>query len=176
MPIFPWGKKADLVRQAQELLSECCQRLDLDEKVLGKSAKEWIARRKWDEDSVSDMRRMVYYAALMTSKGVVEAIDFPIRRRIDQEAFANAQIEELSIEDIVSQKLDHFFHKLGKEEITGIHKAVIGRIERGLMGSCLKWAKGNKLKAARTLGINRNTLNAKIKEYGLKHQFEKPEA
>jgi DNA-binding protein Fis len=41
-------------------------------------------------------------------------------------------------------------------------------VERSLITIVLKETGGNQLKAAKTLGINRNTLRAKIKEYKIR--------
>lgn len=74
---------------------------------------------------------------------------------------------ELSLEQIVECKVGHFFERMGEVEAVSVHKAVIGQVERPLIRKCLEWAGGNKLRAARVLGINRNTLNKKVKEYGI---------
>lgn len=49
----------------------------------------------------------------------------------------------------------------------GLHGRVVGEIERCLITLTLAAAKGNQLKAAEVLGINRNTLRKKIKELGV---------
>lgn len=48
-----------------------------------------------------------------------------------------------------------------------LYKNVINAVEKPLLEDVLSKAKGNQLKAARILGINRNTLRAKIKKYGI---------
>ena len=45
-----------------------------------------------------------------------------------------------------------------------IHEYVIGKVERALIGTVLEEEKGNQVRAARRLGINRNTLRKKMKE------------
>ena len=167
MPILPWGKRHDAVKRAEELLRECCQRLDLDEKVLGKSGREWIARRRWGEDP-HEMRRMVYAAALASSKAEIEASHFPPRRRRDHEAHAGAIFESLSLEEIVRHKIAHFFERLGSVDVEGVHGAVIAQVERPLIEEGLRWAGGNQQRVARALGINRNTLRKKMAAYRIK--------
>jgi len=161
--MLPWGKRAERVKHAEELLCECCQRLELDEKILGRSGREWIARRQWSDDT-QEMRRLIYYAALTAPENVVEAAHFPPRRICDHEAYTNSNFDEMALEDMVDQKVDHFFQKLGNIEVHDVYKAVMRRVERPLIRRCLKWAKGNQVKAARVLGINRNTLKKKIEE------------
>ena len=44
----------------------------------------------------------------------------------------------------------------------------MSEVEKAVISIVLKETKGNQLKAAKTLGINRNTLRTKIKEYKIK--------
>ena len=44
-----------------------------------------------------------------------------------------------------------------------IHATVIGEVERSLIGVALKTVRHNQTKAAKLLGISRNTLRSKIK-------------
>jgi DNA-binding protein Fis len=57
---------------------------------------------------------------------------------------------------------------LKTEVITGngdhIHESVIGKVERALIGIVLEEEHGNQVRAARRLGINRNTLRKKMKD------------
>jgi DNA-binding NtrC family response regulator len=48
-----------------------------------------------------------------------------------------------------------------------VYKATLGEIERSLIEAALERTDGNQLKAARILGINRNTLAAKIKKLAI---------
>lgn len=167
MPLLPWGKRAENVKRALELVGECCQRMEIAEKALGNSGREWVRRRRWPDDA-AEMRRIIYYAVLSAAGKTIEAHHFPPRGKIDIEAYADEKLEAIALEDIVHQKLDHFFARLGKVEARDVHKAVLKQVERPLIGACLKWADGNQVKAARVLGISRGTLRAKMKELGIK--------
>lgn len=163
MPLFRWIKRQEVMRRAEELLAECCQRLDLPEKSFGRSAREWLLRRRWSEDG-GEMRRVIYAAALSARGPEIEAVHFPPRGRADHEAYAEADFEAMALEDLVRQKIDHFFVRLGDLDVTDVHKAVIAQVERALIDGSLAWSQGNQLKAARALGINRNTFRRKMRE------------
>ena len=45
-----------------------------------------------------------------------------------------------------------------------VHDAVIGKIEKALIGMILEEEKGNQVRTAKRLGINRNTLRKKMKD------------
>ncbi len=45
-----------------------------------------------------------------------------------------------------------------------VHESIIGKVERVLIGIMLEEERGNQVRTARRLGINRNTLRKKMKE------------
>jgi len=51
-----------------------------------------------------------------------------------------------------------------------LYKSVLEAIEKPLIEQTLERTEGNQLKAARILGINRNTMRAKIKKLGISTQ------
>jgi two-component system nitrogen regulation response regulator GlnG len=68
-----------------------------------------------------------------------------------------------------TQTLEGVVREVVKSEVsTGnedhIHESVIGKVERALIGMVLEEERGNQVRAARRLGINRNTLRKKMKD------------
>ena len=49
----------------------------------------------------------------------------------------------------------------------GVYDRVLAEVERPLISICLAATKGNQIRAAQLLGLNRNTLRKKIKDLGL---------
>jgi len=54
-----------------------------------------------------------------------------------------------------------------REKEGALYKSIIQAIERPLIEHMLERTDGNQLKAARILGINRNTMRSKIKRLGI---------
>jgi len=73
-----------------------------------------------------------------------------------------------SINEFLEQKLKRYLKDLTKLERSNLYDAVLSEVEKSLISIVLKETGGNQLRAARTLGINRNTLRAKIKEYKIR--------
>ncbi|HPW44937.1 MAG TPA: helix-turn-helix domain-containing protein [bacterium] len=163
--MLPWGKGAEVLRRAEEILSSCCEMLSLPPKAISKSGREWIRKISWEDDA--EMRRAIFYAALVSPSESIEAVHFPPRRWKDGEIFAEFDFKRMAIDRIMEEKISHFFERLGKVSATGLYRTVIRQVERPLIEECLKWSGGNQMKAAQVLGINRNTLRKKMKEFGL---------
>lgn len=54
-----------------------------------------------------------------------------------------------------------------KEKKGTLYRSILAEIERPLLEHVLERTEGNQLKAARILGINRNTMRSKIKKLGI---------
>lgn len=68
----------------------------------------------------------------------------------------------------VSRHLDAYFKAHdGALPPNGLYDRILGEIERPLIRKCLAACKGNQIRAADLLGLNRNTLRKKIKDLGL---------
>ncbi|MHB8453417.1 MAG: helix-turn-helix domain-containing protein [Acidiferrobacterales bacterium] len=67
----------------------------------------------------------------------------------------------------VKSALERYFHDLDGEKPGNLYAMVIGEIERPLLEAIMHHAQSNQCKAARMLGINRNTLRKKLKLHGL---------
>lgn len=72
--------------------------------------------------------------------------------------------KKLSFEQAVKELEDFFISHNGKE----LYKFTLEAVERPLIESVLNRTEGNQFKAAEILGINRNTLRAKIKKLGIR--------
>ncbi len=72
--------------------------------------------------------------------------------------------EDLTLGGFVETYLSEQFAKLGGQfPDPGLHDRVLREVERPLILRCLALTKGNQIKAAEILGVNRNTLRSKIR-------------
>ncbi|HEV2219684.1 MAG TPA: helix-turn-helix domain-containing protein [Casimicrobiaceae bacterium] len=67
----------------------------------------------------------------------------------------------------VERSLDDYFKRLDGEPPHGVYDMVITQVERALLSSMLERSNGNQTHAADMLGLNRNTLRAKLAKYKL---------
>jgi Fis family transcriptional regulator len=67
----------------------------------------------------------------------------------------------------VKSAMDKYFHDMNGEKITGVYEMVITEVEKPLLEIVMKHARSNQCKASEILGINRNTLRKKLKQYKL---------
>jgi Fis family transcriptional regulator, factor for inversion stimulation protein len=67
----------------------------------------------------------------------------------------------------VEKSLDEYFRRLDGEPPHCIYDMVIAHVERALLTSILDRSNGNQTHAAEMLGLNRNTLRAKLAKHNL---------
>ncbi|MCM8797828.1 MAG: hypothetical protein NC923_08190 [Candidatus Omnitrophica bacterium] len=68
---------------------------------------------------------------------------------------------------VMKDKVIEIEESLFEEKRGTLYKSVLEAIEKPLIEQALKRAEGNQLKAARILGINRNTMHTKIERLGI---------
>ncbi|MBU2043779.1 MAG: hypothetical protein KJ619_00915 [Candidatus Omnitrophica bacterium] len=66
------------------------------------------------------------------------------------------------------EQMFDFENILFKVQEGQVYKAIVEEVEKPLIESILKRVEGNQFKAAKILGINRNTLRTKMKHLGIR--------
>jgi two-component system nitrogen regulation response regulator GlnG len=76
--------------------------------------------------------------------------------------------EPTSLGAAVEQHLTKYFLAQGEKlPPPGLYDRILQEIERPLLSICLAATRGNQIRAAHLLGLNRNTLRKKIRDLGL---------
>jgi DNA-binding protein Fis len=79
------------------------------------------------------------------------------------------------LSEIVRQHMLTYFHNhSGELPASGVYDRCISLVEKPLIEVTLQATAGNQLKAARVLGINRNTLRKKIAQLGIVNTPKQP--
>ena len=72
-----------------------------------------------------------------------------------------------NLPDNIDTLLDQYFNDLDGDQPTAIYEMVINTVEKPLLLYIMNKTEGNQSKAAKMLGLNRNTLRKKLKLYNL---------
>lgn len=99
----------------------------------------------------------------MLKQGGVKQLDMSNQENIIK------MIKEDSIKDTVSlkERIVELEESLFKEKQGILYKCILEVIEKPLIEYALERTEGNQLKAAKILGLNRNTIRTKIKKLGI---------
>ena len=149
-------RKEDIPLLAKNFLRETTVKLETGEKELSRDAKALLLRYDWP-GNVRELENVIKRACVLSSGTIIESKDLLIE-----------EDSSYSIKDFLEEKLKHYLKDMTNISNCKLYNTVLSEAEKALISIVLKETNGNQLKTARVLGINRNTLRSKIKEYKIK--------
>ena len=114
--------------------------------------------------NIRELENTIKRAVILSSDPLLTIADFP--GCAASKGGERSPNEELSLEGIVDMKLRGCFSNMDKMESGDVYAMVLEQVERPLIRFVLEKTRGNQVKAADILGINRNTLRKKIRSWG----------
>jgi len=100
---------------------------------------------------------------VIPAAAISEELKEPARAMALEDGDANAPLSA-SVERYLTR---YFLEQGDKLPPAGVYDRIIQEVERPLLSICLAATRGNQIKAAQLLGLNRNTLRKKIRDLGL---------
>jgi two-component system nitrogen regulation response regulator GlnG len=158
-------RTADIPALARHFASQAA-REGLPAKVLDDAAMERLRRYRWP-GNVRELENLVRRLAALYSQEVI-GIDVIESELAAAPAEAPPATEALSDEGLASAVErhinDYFVAHKGAMPAAGLYDRVLREVERPLIVATLIATRGNQIKAAHVLGLNRNTLRKKNRE------------
>jgi two-component system nitrogen regulation response regulator GlnG len=149
-------KREDISLLAKHFLKDAEKRFETGKKELSKDAKELLLKYGWP-GNVRELENAIRRACVLSNGAVIEKRDLLLD-----------EASSFTIKEFLEDKLKRYLKEMTKLENCNLYDTVISEVEKALINIVLTETGGNQLKAAKTLGINRNTLRTKIKEYKIK--------
>jgi two-component system nitrogen regulation response regulator GlnG len=150
----------DLVRHFFAL----AEKEGLPAKQIETAAIERMKRYRWP-GNVRELENLIRrLAALYPQEVITDAI---IEAELDQPALAlpEAAASENTLGGTVERHLADYFQGFGETlPPPGLYQRILREIEQPLIGAALAATRGNQIRAAELLGVNRNTLRKKIRD------------
>jgi two-component system nitrogen regulation response regulator GlnG len=120
--------------------------------------------------NVRELENLVMRAVVMSSG---QNLTSEYICRILQGGTAALEMQQNNFDLLIRNNLSDFVHRMVKANASDVRKLVLDRIEAPLIEMVLHEVNGNQIKASQLLGINRNTLRKKIREYGIQPKSSK---
>jgi two-component system nitrogen regulation response regulator GlnG len=121
-------------------------------------AQKLLEEHSWP-GNVRELENTLIRAAVLSSGPILFPKDFTLQSK---PAATTVEVDQLSLEEIIRHKLEDYFRRTEGVDVDNLYSLVIERVERPLIELTLKKTRGNQIRAAQILGINRNTLRKKI--------------
>ncbi len=154
----------DLVRHFLAL----AQKEGLPEKSIDGAAMQRLTAYNWP-GNIRELENLVKRLVALYSEEVIGSAAIE-EELLDSPAAADEEASDKSenLSDAVERHLRAYFAAHGDNlPPAGLHDRILREVERPLIMLSLDATKGNQLKAASMLGLNRNTLRKKIRDLGI---------
>jgi len=135
-------------------------------KIIDESAMERLRRYRWP-GNVRELENMVRRLAALYSQEVIglDVIDAELAEAPPPAVLPAETAGGEGLAAAVERHItDYFAAHRGIQPASGLYDRVLREIERPLIAATLGATRGNQIKAAHLLGLNRNTLRKKIRE------------
>jgi len=140
----------------------------LPHKSLDNEALDLLRRHRWP-GNVRELENLIRRLAVLHSGDVIPASAVAGELKEPVRSFQAEDGEgPQSLSASVEQYLTRYFLAQGDRlPPAGVYDRVVQEVERPLISICLAATRGNQIRAAQLLGLNRNTLRKKIRDLGL---------
>jgi two-component system, NtrC family, nitrogen regulation response regulator GlnG len=139
----------------------------LPRKQLDAAAVARLERHSWP-GNVRELENLMRRLAALTRDAVITPALIEQQLRVGGQQAGVAVHEAAGLGEAIEQHLARHFASYGSAlPPDGLYDRVLADIERPLLRLTLAAVRGNQLKAARLLGINRNTLRKKLTDLGV---------
>jgi two-component system nitrogen regulation response regulator GlnG len=146
-------RKDDIIPLARHFLKESVRAFELPPKDFSRDAEKALAEYGWP-GNVRELENIIKRASILSRDSVIERRDL-----------FNSDYNSCSVKEFLEEKLNGFLAEMKKLDKSNLYETVISEVEKALFSIVLNETEGNQVGAAKILGINRNTLSKKIKDY-----------
>ena len=154
----------DIPALVEYFLERACAELEIPTKQCAPEAMELLCSYSWP-GNVRELENTIKRGVILSSDPLLTVVDFS--GLTNRQETIHAVPQEQSLESLVEGKLRSSMNGIEKLDKGDIYDRVLEQVERPLIRFVLEKTRGNQVRAADVLGINRNTLRKKISELGI---------
>jgi two-component system nitrogen regulation response regulator GlnG len=155
-------RRADIPELTDYFVAKAVREMGARVTAISADARAKLLAHEWP-GNVRELENTVLRAALLTPGTTIRAEDIDLSRAAAPAVAASREASGLGA--IITQRIAEFLDAPPGEEPRDLYDKIVAEIERPLIEIALKRAGGNQVRAARLLGLNRNTLRKKIVDH-----------
>jgi DNA-binding NtrC family response regulator len=159
-------RKDDIALLADHFLKTYSAATGKNIKGISKEAMQLLMEHPWP-GNVRELENNIHTAVVMCRNDILQVDDIPIARDVNEPIKVDFEELKDNYYKMFHRVLDPIFGKIYTNSHGQIYHHVQEAIERATIDLTLKQLDGNQVKAARALGISRNTLRDRIDRYSL---------
>lgn len=169
------SRTEDIGDLARHFLAQAFK-IGLPEKSLNTEAIEWMRHYAWP-GNVRELENLMRRLAALAREDIISStvIEMELRdTEIDRPHSHFKSAGSGGLADSIEQHLARYFAAFGKDlPPDGLYDRILFEVERPLLMLALASCRGNQLRAAKLLGLNRNTLRKKLNDLNVEAGYSR---
>jgi len=157
-------RREDIPSLVEYFLERACAELEIPTKQCAPEAMDLLCSYGWP-GNVRELENTIKRGVILSGDPLLTTADFG--GLTNRQETIHAMPQEQSLEALVEAKLRSSMNGIEKLDKGDIYDRVLEQVERPLIRFVLEKTRGNQVRAADIMGINRNTLRKKISELGI---------
>ncbi|PLY01056.1 MAG: two-component system response regulator [Desulfuromonas sp.] len=154
-------RKDDIPLLIDFFIGHANEELDTDISGCTEEALNLLVSYDWP-GNIRQLENAIRRAVLLSSDSALTPEDFP-----DMTGDVSGRESDSSLENLIAGKLHSSLAQMDVNELDDLYEMVLYQMERPLIRIILEKTRGNQVRTAEILGINRNTLRKKIQTLGI---------
>jgi two-component system nitrogen regulation response regulator GlnG len=159
-------RREDIPLLIDHFVERFAEELDVGRKVISQEAHQVLEAYDWP-GNVREMENVLKWSMVLAPGDTILAEHLPPGL---MEALGQPAPVTQGFESLLEERIQEVVHKMGRLEESNLHDVVVKLVEKPLLKCVMRHTSGNQVRAAKLLGINRNTLRRKLKELGLEEE------
>jgi len=161
-------RRDDVAQLAAHMLDAAGRELSMEPPILLDEAIGLLESYDWP-GNVRELKNVMRRLALLTPGAAITLSDVALALGNQN----NRSDGEETLSDAVSRCMRNYLSHLGHAEAEDMYKHLMAEVEPPLLMLVMERCKGNQIKAAQTLGLNRNTVRKLLRQYHIDPQYFK---
>jgi two-component system nitrogen regulation response regulator GlnG len=153
-------RRGDIPLLAEHFLAKYGEAMG--ERVIAPEAMDRLVGHDWP-GNVRELENVIQRAMVMAQAGAILPEHLPIGP-VPAAAGVRA---DASLDEVIERRMHECVRGLRGHAAANLHALMVGLVERPLLRAVMRETRGNQVRAAQLLGINRNTLRKKLREHGI---------
>jgi two-component system, NtrC family, nitrogen regulation response regulator GlnG len=171
------ARREDIPLLVDFFLAKVAKKTGESPKQFSEEALAQLMAYQWP-GNVRELENLVQRLMVLVPHDMILPEHMDLAVSVEAQSFVNLPLDSLgpgspiesinstgpSLEDAVMRSVGQHFSSPDERDITNMYDVIVNRVEAALITRVLQETRGNRVKAAGILGINRNTLRKKIQE------------
>ncbi len=153
-------RREDIPELTDYFVAKTAREMGARATIVSAPAREALAAYSWP-GNVRELENCVVRAALLAPGNTIGAEDLTLGASVTRTPSNGA---DASLSEMLARRIREHLDGFGEGEPRDLYTTMLAELERPLIEMTLERAAGNQVRAARMLGLNRNTLRKKITE------------